>query len=79
MSKTTQQIGAYGIVNGLGLHGDPKEKAKLLRRVRTVIERGDLGQLAEFMAAYGVGAWAGLTFRQVILGPRTFTEVGYWH
>jgi hypothetical protein len=66
MRKTTREIGAYGVVNGLGLRGDPKEKAKLLRRARRAAERGDFGLLIEYLAAYGVGAWAGANLRHAI-------------
>ena len=66
MRKTTQEIGVYGVVNGLGFRGDPKEKAKLLRRARRAAERGDFGLLIEYLAAYGVGAWAGASLRQAI-------------
>ncbi len=67
MRKTTEQIGVYGVVNGLGLRGDPHEKAKLLGRVGRAIDRRDFGVLLEYLAAYGVGAWAGSAIRRAVV------------
>lgn len=64
MRKTTQEIGEYGFVNGLGLTGDQDQKAKLVRRVVRAIERGDWDRVLEYAAAYGVGTWAGSSVRR---------------
>lgn len=77
MRKTTQEIGVYGVVNGLGLSGDPKEKAKLLSRARRAAERGDFGLLLEYLAAYGVGAWVGARLRRAIQNIDNSTEIAY--
>lgn len=79
MRKTTQEIGVYGMVNGLGLRGDPKDKAKLLRRARRAAERGDFGLLLEYLAAYGVGAWAGANLRRAIEDLANSTQSAYWN
>lgn len=69
MRKTTEEIGVYGVVNGLGLRGDPNEKAKLLRRIGRAIDRRDYRLLLEYMTAYGVGAWVGSAVRRAVLAP----------
>ena len=76
MRKTTQEIGAYGVENGLGFHGVANEKAMLVRRVGRAIDRGDLGLLAEYLAAYGVGTYAGSRLKQLAL--ETSTELARW-
>ena len=78
MRKTTEEIGAYGVVNGLGISGDPQQKAKLLRRVGRALDRGDLGLLLEYLAAYGAGAWAGTAMRKAIVGPPSSSEGARW-
>lgn len=78
MRMTTQEIGAYGVVNGFGLHGDPKEKAKLLCRAQRAAERGDYGVLLEYLLAYGAGAWAGARLRRAIAQLWNSTQLVRW-
>lgn len=66
MRKTTEEIGAYGVMNGLGFRGDQVEKAKLVRRAQRAAERGDYGLLLEYLAAYGAGTWAGARLLRAI-------------
>jgi hypothetical protein len=66
MRKTTEEIGEYGFVNGLGLKGDQQQKAKLVQRVARAIERRDLDRILEYAAAYGLGRWAGSSIRQAL-------------
>jgi hypothetical protein len=70
MRKTTQEIGEYGFVNGLGLEGDQQLKAKLIRRASNAVDRGDWGRVIEYLAAYGVGRWAGSSVRRALESQR---------
>ena len=78
MKRTSQEIGAYGFVNGLGFQGDPAEKAKLLRRVGRAIERGDFEVLLEYLAAYGIGAWAGSFVQRAALNSLSCSDLAGW-
>jgi hypothetical protein len=64
MRKTTEEVGGYGFVNGLGLSGDQQQKAKLVRRVSRALERGDWDRVLEYAAAYGIGRWVGSSVRR---------------
>lgn len=55
MSDVKREFGAYGFVNGLGLHGDDRSKEKLLKRLLRAIDRGDWEKVAEYLLAYGAG------------------------
>jgi len=66
MRKTVRAIGAYGVVNGFGFHGDPREKAKLIRRARMAVDRGDCWTLFEYLVAYGAGTYAGARLRKAL-------------
>lgn len=66
MRKTTEEIGAYGFVNGIGLSGDPQQKSKLVRRVARAIDRRDWDRVLEYLAAYGLGRMAGSKIRKAI-------------
>jgi hypothetical protein len=69
MRRTTEEIGEYGFINGLGVSGDQQQKTKLVRRVSRAIERGDWDRVLEYAAAYGVGRWAGSSVRRAFLPP----------
>lgn len=62
MTKAEEEIGAYGLVNGLGLHGDREIKTKLIRRVARAANRGDWETVLNYVVAYGlgrsIGSWA---------------------
>ena len=66
MVTTTERIAAYGLVNGLGLAGEPKERAKLIQSVGRAIERGDMARVFRLAASYGVGVYAGSIIRKVV-------------
>jgi len=66
--KATEEIGLYGLVNGLGLHGPPKEKAKLIGKIRRAAQRGDWERVLRLAVAYGIGASLGAALRE----PRTY-------
>ena len=69
MRKTTEEIGEYGFVNGLGLKGEERQKAKLVRRISRAIDRGDWDRVLEYAAAYGIGRWAGSSVRRALAPP----------
>jgi hypothetical protein len=78
MRKTTEEIGAYGLANGLGFHGDPKQKAKLVRRASKAVERGHYGVLLEYLLAYGAGSWAGARVRRAITDIVESAQIAPW-
>jgi hypothetical protein len=61
--KATEEMGLYGLVNGLGLRGPSEEKAKLIGTVRRAARRGDWDRVIRLAAAYGVGASVGAALR----------------
>ena len=73
-------MAAYGAINGLGLRGDPKVKAKLIRSVERAIERGDWGRVLELTIAYGAGSAVGSLARPTIerVSTRIDSAVSRW-
>lgn len=69
MRRTTEEIGEYGFVNGLGIKGDEHQMAKLVRRVSRAVEGHDWDRVLEYAAAYGFGRWVGASVRRA-LEPR---------
>lgn len=66
MTSTAERIAAYGALNGLGFHGDPEVKAKLLRSVGRAIDRGDWDRVLKLTLAYGAGNAVGSAFRPTV-------------
>jgi hypothetical protein len=70
MGAKIEDFGGYGFVNGLGLHGDQSERAKLLRSLHRAVDRGDWPCVARIATAYGFGAFVGSEVRKLFIAPR---------
>lgn len=64
MRTTKQRLVAYGLVNGLGLKGNPRERDRLIRSVGGAIQRRDWSRLISLAASYGIGAAVGTAVRR---------------
>jgi hypothetical protein len=66
MGATVGEFGGYGIVNGLGIRGDARDKERLLRNVSRAVNRGDWDWVLTVAAAYSLGAIVGSETRKAL-------------
>jgi hypothetical protein len=59
MPSSIEDAGIYGFVNGLGYHGDPTTKNRLIQRAQRAANRGDWEIVLEMGLAYLLGAGIG--------------------
>lgn len=63
MAKRTEEAAVYGLVNGLGAHGNPTTKRRIIRSAQRAASRGDWDKLVELGVSYLIGAYIGGTIR----------------